>query len=47
LPILLQGASGTGKSYIAQLIYQYAYCTEKIKGKFMQIAQWREKSHLL
>ncbi len=37
LPILLQGASGTGKSYIAQLIYQYAYCTEKIKGKFMTI----------
>ena len=37
MPILLQGASGTGKSYIAQLIYQYAYCTEKIKGKFMTI----------
>lgn len=37
LPILLQGASGTGKSYIAQLIYQYANATEKIKGKFITI----------
>ena len=37
LPILLMGSSGTGKSYIAKLIYDYGYSIGRIKGNFIPV----------
>lgn len=37
LPILLMGSSGTGKSYIAKLIYDYGHSIGRIKGNFIPV----------
>lgn len=37
LPILLMGSSGTGKSYIARLIYEYGHSIGRIKGNFIPV----------
>lgn len=37
LPLLLYGATGTGKSYIAQLTYEWAKNNNIIKGRFVTV----------
>lgn len=37
LPILLMGSSGTGKSYIARLIYEHGHSIGRIKGDFIPV----------